>query len=81
MSPRRKQEEPRGSGPGGRIEVADIRAKLEELKGEVDSGTDAVKPYLLYAAIGGAVVVVTLAFLVGRSRGRRKSTWVEIRRR
>ncbi|MST33547.1 hypothetical protein GHK86_12555 [Acidimicrobiaceae bacterium USS-CC1] len=69
-----------GSGPDGRIEIGDIREKLAELRGEVDETTDTVKPYLTYAAVGGAVLVIALAFLVGRRRGRRTSTWVEIRR-
>ncbi len=90
MSPGRKDEakakaktpsEPvRGSGPGGRIELADIRGKLEEIRGEVDETTDSVRPYLTYAAVAGAVVVVAVAFLAGRRRGRRKATWVEIKR-
>lgn len=69
-----------GSGPGGRIEIDDIRAKLSEIRGEVDDTSEAVRPYVTYAAVAGAVVAVTLAFLLGRRRGRRKSTWVEIRR-
>jgi hypothetical protein len=69
-----------GSGPGGRVEIGDIRNKLGEIRGEVDEATGKAKPYLLLAAVGGAVVVVALAFLMGRSRGKRKATWVEIRR-
>ncbi len=71
---------PKGSGPGGRIEIGDIRSKLEEIRGEVDQTTDGIRPYLTYAAVAGAVIVVALAFLAGRKRGKRKSTWVEIRR-
>ncbi|HLH47511.1 MAG TPA: hypothetical protein VKV25_10145 [Acidimicrobiales bacterium] len=80
MSPRRHDEPVRGSGPGGRVEITDVRAKLEELRGEVDETTETVRPYLTYAAVAGAVALVTVAFLLGRRRGRRKSTWVEIRR-
>lgn len=79
MSPKSSGPE-RGSGPDGRIEIGDIREKLGELRGEVEETTDTVKPYLTYAAVGGAVLVIALAFLVGRRRGRRTSTWVEIRR-
>ena len=31
-------------------------------------------------AVGGVVLLVIVAFLLGRRRGQRKSTWVEIRR-
>ena len=69
-----------GSGPGGRVEIGDIRNKLGEIRGEVDEATDNAKPYVLYAAVGGAIVLVAVAFLMGRRRGKRKATWVEIRR-
>ncbi|HVA74894.1 MAG TPA: hypothetical protein VNF71_10065 [Acidimicrobiales bacterium] len=70
----------RGSGPGGRIEISDIRSKLHEIKGGVDETTDTAKPYALAAGIAGVIGIIVLAFLFGRSRGRRKDTWVEIRR-
>lgn len=71
---------PRGSGPGGRVELGDIRAKLGELRGEVDETTDKAKPIATYAAVAGVVLLVGAAFLLGRRRGRRRSTWVEVRR-
>jgi hypothetical protein len=84
MSPKLPSLRPKGpvvgSGPGGRIELTDIRSKLGELQGEVDSTTDTAKPLLTYAAVAGVVILVVGAFVLGRKRGRRKSTWVEIRR-
>jgi hypothetical protein len=70
----------RGSGPDGRVELSDIRSKLGEIRGEVDETTEKAKPIALYAAVGGVVALVVVAFVLGRRRGRRKSTWVEIRR-
>jgi len=70
----------RGSGPGGRIELGDIRAKLREIQGDVDQAVERNKPVATYIAVGGTVALVVLAFVLGRSRGKRKSTWVEIRR-
>lgn len=69
-----------GSGPGGRVELGDIRAKLNEIRGDVDDTTQSARPYLTYAAVAGAVAVVAIAFVLGRKRGRRRSTWVEVRR-
>ena len=69
-----------GSGPGGRVELADIRSKLGDIRGDVDETADSARPYMTYALVGGAVVVIAAAFILGRRRGRRKSTWVEIRR-
>ena len=73
-------EAPTGSGPGGRIEIGDIRSKLGELAGEVDETTTRAKPVLTYVAVGGAVALAVVAFALGRRRGRRRSTWVEVRR-
>jgi hypothetical protein len=70
-----------GSGPGGRITPADLQAKLGEIRGDVEETVEGVKPIGTYIAVGVAVTVVVLAFVLGRSRGRRKSTFVEIRRR
>ena len=83
MSPKRpsiKPTTPKGFVPGQRIDITDIRTKLEEIRGDTDETAAAAKPYAMMAAVGGAVVVVAVAFLLGRRRGRRKSTWVEIRR-
>jgi hypothetical protein len=80
MSPKLPAGPVTGSGPGGRIEVADIRAKLEEIRGDTTETAERAKPVLVIGAVAGAVALVGVAFLLGRRRGRRKSTWVEIRR-
>jgi hypothetical protein len=68
------------STPNGRVEIGDIRSKLEEIRGEVNETTEQAKPALTYAAVVGVVVLVGLAFVLGRKRGRNKSTWIEISR-
>ena len=68
------------ANPQEPISRADIQAKLQEIKGEVDQTTDTAKPYLLVAGVAAAVVVVTAAYLLGRRRGKKKTTVVEIRR-
>jgi hypothetical protein len=62
------------------ITRADIQAKFQEIKGEVDEATDTAKPFMLVAGVAAAVVVVTAAYLLGRRRGKKKTTVVEIRR-
>jgi hypothetical protein len=70
--------------PGLRAEKqvtrADIEAKLAEIRGVTDDTAEvaegAAKTGLVIAGIG----VVVLAFLLGRRRGHKKSTIVEIRR-
>jgi hypothetical protein len=69
-----------GTGPGGKVEIGDIQAKLVEIRGDVDETIERNKPVGLYAAVGGVVLLIVVAFLLGRARGRHKDTWVEIRR-
>ena len=64
----------------GRISRADIEAKLRDMRGEVEQTAEAAKAPILAVAGGVAAAVVVLAFLLGKRRGRRKSTVVEIRR-
>lgn len=57
-----------------------IEAKLREIRDEVDTTADAAKPLGLAIGVAVAVAVIGLAYLLGRRRGRRKTTFVEIRR-
>ena len=86
MSPGRGQGKgdagpPHGTGPGGKITPADLQAKLGEIRGDVEETVEGAKPIGTYIAVGLAVTVIVVTFVLGRSRGRRKSTIVEIRRR
>lgn len=58
----------------------DIRAKLQELSGPVDSGVQQAKNVGVAAAVAIGAVLVVGAYLFGRRKGRRRSTVVEIRR-
>lgn len=58
----------------------DIESKLREIKGEVDETTDQAKPIALAVGVVVVVAVVGLAFALGRRKGRKRSTVVEIRR-
>ena len=59
---------------------ADIEAKLREIRGEVDSTADTAKSYALVAGVVGVVALVGVVYLLGRRRGRKKTTVVEVRR-
>lgn len=63
-----------------RISRDDIEAKLRELKGEVDDTTEKAKPIGLAAAAVVGVLVVGVVYLLGKRRGTKLSTVVEIRR-
>ena len=68
------------SNPQGTVTRADIEAKLAEIRGVTDTTTEvaqeATKPLLVI--VGVAVVIG--AFLLGRRRGQKRSTIVEVRR-
>jgi adenylate kinase len=63
-----------------RITPADLESKMRELQGEVTETTETAKSYALAAAAAVAVVVFVVAFTMGKKRGRKRSTVVEIRR-
>jgi hypothetical protein len=62
----------------GRIGRDDIEAKLREIRGEVDSTAQAAKPAMLAVAAVAVVAVVGVAYLLGRRKGKKRSTVVEI---
>lgn len=68
------------TGPDARITPDDIRAKFSELQGEVDSTAEAAKSTALTVGAVVVTVVVLGVFLMGRRRGRKRTTVVEIRR-
>ncbi len=58
----------------------DIESKFRELQGEVDLVTDDVRSYAATVGAVVVVVVVVAAFWLGRRRGKKTRTVVEIRR-
>jgi hypothetical protein len=58
----------------------DIEAKFRELTGEADDKAEAAKSTAIAVGAVVAAAVVIGVFLFGRSRGRKKTTIVEVRR-
>ena len=58
----------------------DIEAKFRELQGEVEIIGEEARSYGLTVAIVVVVAVVGVAFVLGRRRGRRNRTIIEVRR-
>ena len=65
---------------GRTVSRADIEAKLREIRGEVEATGNNVKQYAVVAGAVVAVAVVALAFTLGKRKGKRKTTVVEVRR-
>jgi len=59
---------------------ADIESKLRQIRGEVDSTAKAAVPIGLAVGAAAVAVVVGVAYLMGRRKGRKRATVVEIRR-
>ena len=58
----------------------DIESKLRELQGEVGERTEAAKVPAIAIAVGVVVVTIAAAYLLGRRKGKRRQTVLEIRR-
>lgn len=66
--------------PDRKITRDDIEAKLRELTGDVDDRAEAAKGTVVAVGAVVAAAVVIGVFLFGRSRGRKKTTVIEVRR-
>lgn len=64
----------------GRIDPADIRAKLGELQGEAEQQVESAKQQILAVGALVAIALLIIAFLLGRRGGKRASTVIEVRR-
>jgi LPXTG-motif cell wall-anchored protein len=58
----------------------DIEAKLREIRGVTDTTTEVAQEAAKPALVVLGIAVVVGAFLIGRRRGRKRSTIVEVRR-
>ena len=66
--------------PKARITRDDLERQFRALQGEAREMVDEQSNKLITAAGIGAVIIVVIIFLLGRRSGRRKTTYVEIRR-
>jgi len=62
------------------IERSDIEAKIRELHGGVEDTAQSATSTLVTVGAVVIVGVVAVAFLLGRRKGRRRTTIVEVRR-
>ena len=62
------------------ITKADLESKLRELQGGVDETRESAMSTIITVGAVVAVGVVAVAFLMGRRRGKKRSTVVEVRR-
>jgi hypothetical protein len=63
-----------------RITRDDLEDKFRELEGEAREQVESARSTAITAGVVALVVLLLLAFLLGRRKGRHRSTVVEIRR-
>jgi hypothetical protein len=66
--------------PTAKISRDDLEREFRSLQGEARGMVDEQSNKLITMGVVGAVIVVVLIFLLGRRAGRRKNTYIEIRR-
>lgn len=58
----------------------DLEAKFRELTGDVEDRAETVRSTAVTVGIAVGVVVMVGVFMLGRRRGRKSTTYVEVRR-
>ncbi|MGI8662637.1 MAG: hypothetical protein ACR2LQ_05425 [Acidimicrobiales bacterium] len=68
------------AAPDRPISRADLEAKMRELQGEVGIAKEQATSYAIAAGAVALVAIVGAAYLLGRRKGKKRSTVVEVRR-
>ncbi len=63
-----------------RVSIGDIEAKLRQIGGQAEGVVQDSKTDLMAAGAGALGLLLVVVYLLGRRRGRRRSTVVEVRR-
>lgn len=63
-----------------RIAPSDLESKMRELQSEVGETASAAKSYAVVAGAVAAVAVIGLAYFLGRRKGRKARTIIEVKR-
>jgi hypothetical protein len=80
MSPRKGKRTTTSTVPAKRITRDDIESKMRELQGEVDTNLESARSVGLAAGVAVTIVLVLFAYVLGRRRGKKRQTILEIRR-
>jgi hypothetical protein len=68
------------SGLDKKITRDDIEEKFREIKGDIDDTAESAKGLAITVGAVVVVVVVLGVFLLGKRRGKKKTTFIEVRR-
>lgn len=76
----RAKERILSSADSKKITKEDLEAKLREIQGDINKAVETAKPAVSAIAVAVGVVIVSVAFLIGMRMGRKRNTFVEIKR-
>jgi uncharacterized protein (TIGR03382 family) len=68
------------TGPGERITLDDIEARFRDLTGSATGTVEKAKVPLIGGGVAAVVFLLLLFYVLGRRRGRKRATMLEIRR-
>jgi hypothetical protein len=71
-------DETKAEGSPQRITREDVEAKIRRLVGDVDDATEKMRDVGTAVGAGLLALLLVIVFLVGRSKGRKKTTVVEV---
>jgi hypothetical protein len=63
-----------------KVTKQDIEAKFREIKGDIDETAESAQGIAITVGAVVAVVVVLGVFMLGKRRGKKKTTFIEVRR-
>jgi hypothetical protein len=63
-----------------KITREDLEEKFREIQGDVTKAVDTARPAVSALAVGVGVVIISVVFLIGIKVGRKRNTFVEIKR-
>jgi hypothetical protein len=67
-------------GAGERVTIDDVEARFRDLVGTASGSVERAKVPLVGGGVAAVVLVMLLLYLLGRRRGRKRATVLEIRR-
>lgn len=68
------------NAPTPKLTRDDVEARFRALHGEANAKTEEMKPSIVRVAVVAGVVLLVITYLLGKRKGKRKTTIVEIRR-
>ncbi len=67
-------------GDGASVSRDDIESKLREIRGDVDELGESTRSVAGVVVVGVIIAVIAVTYILGKRKGKKKTTVVELRR-